>query len=205
MKNNLRNGAIIGIIIAGIGIGTGVLIANNKSIDIPQIKQETANQETDKTEDKTEDSKTDNEENKTEEKSEDTKSENKDNNTKSKNKSTTSNNKTVTESDNQKVACSVCGKKDYVDNMWITENGYECSNCVNKCPYCGEQMQEVYPSNWYCVNPNCYNCIDDYDRQRYYNPANPGDSTHTSIENADEYDEEPWADPSNNSQWFGTD
>lgn len=202
MKNNLRNGAIIGIIIAGIGIGGGIFIANNKSIDIPQIKQETANQETNKSEDKKEDTKTkDNEENKTEEKSD--KSKSKDNNTKSKEKSTTSNNKAVT--NNQKVACAICGKKDYIDNMWITENHYECSNCVNKCPYCGKQMKEVYPSNWYCVNPNCYNCINDYDRQRYNNPANPGDSTHTSIEDAGDYDPEPWDDPTNNSQWFGTD
>ena len=203
MKNNLRNGAIIGIIIAGIGIGGGIFIANNKSIDIPQIKQqETANQETNKSEDKKEDTKTNNKEDKTEDKSEDTKSKSKDNNTKSKEKLTTSNNKAVTESDNQKVACAICGKKDYIDNMWITENHYECNNCVNKCPYCGKQMQEVYPSNYYCTNPSCMNCIDDYDRQKY-NPANPGDNT--SIEDAGDYDPEPWYDPENNSQWFGTD
>ena len=187
MKNNLRNGAIIGIVIGTLGIGGGIFIANNKSIDIPQIKQETANQETDKLEDK----------------KEDTKSKSKDNNTESKEKSTTSNNKTVTESDNQKVACSVCGKKDYIDNMWITENHYECNNCVNKCPYCGKQMKEVYPSNYYCTNPSCMNCIDDYDRQKY-NSVNPGDSPYT--EDAGGYnDPEPWDDPENNSQWFGTD
>ena len=200
MKNNLRNGAIIGIVIAGIGIGGGIFIANNKVEPLPQIKQEeTANQETDKSED----IKIDNKEDKIEEKSED-KTNNKDNNTKSKDKSTTSNNKTATESDNQKVACAICGKKDYIDNMWITENHYECNNCVNKCPYCGKQMQEVYLSNWYCTNPSCMNCINDYDRQRY-NPANPGDSTHTSIEDAGDYDPEPWDDPTNNSQWNGTD
>ena len=40
MKNNLRNGTIIGIVIGTLGIGGGIFIANNKSIDIPQIKQE---------------------------------------------------------------------------------------------------------------------------------------------------------------------
>lgn len=137
----------------------------------------------------------------TKNKSEDIKSKSKENKTEE--KSTTSNNKAVT--NNQKVDCAICGKKDYIDNMYITENHYECNNCVNKCPYCGKQMKEVYPSNWYCVNPNCYNCIDDYDRQRYNNPANPGDSTHTSVEDAGDYDPEPWDDPTNNSQWFGTD
>ena len=34
MKNNLRNGAIIGIVIGTLGIGGGIFIANNKSIDI---------------------------------------------------------------------------------------------------------------------------------------------------------------------------
>lgn len=201
MKNNLRNGAIIGIVIGTLGIGGGIFIANNKSIDIPQIKQETANQETDKLEDKKEDTKTNNKE----DKSEDTKSKSKDNNTESKEKSNTSNNKTVIQSDNQKVVCSVCGKKDYIDNMYITENHYECNNCVYKCPYCGKQMEEVYPSNWYCVNPNCMNCINDYDRQRYNDPVNPGDSPHTGTEDTGGYDPEPWDDPTNNSQWFGTD
>ena len=49
MKNNLKNGVIIGTLIASLGIGGGIFIANNKSSERTSIKKTEDSQNTNNT------------------------------------------------------------------------------------------------------------------------------------------------------------
>ena len=189
MDKNLRNGIIIGTLIAFLGIGGGIFIANNKSIEESQTKniyeKSTSNDkkgvEAIKEEDKSEDTKNENSE---------TKTEVKENNESKSNKSTTSNNKTVTKVENntsnknntqQQVIypheglsqCQTCkGWFDYENGEmrydWI------CWNCWNKtteseedkpieseerCQYCGAKL---YSWNQYGEVDMCKLCHERY-------------------------------------------